>query len=96
MLSEYDGKDGRLVRLQTSGMVPVGVADNGALLVAAAVDYVYWDAAAADFAKRGDFGARRRVLLVAGNATQTARRALADSGWSLRTGLRAYRDAAAR
>ncbi|MFO1414178.1 MAG: hypothetical protein U1F10_09805 [Burkholderiales bacterium] len=96
MLADYDGKEGRPVRLQMSGMVPVAVADNGALIVAAGVDYVRWNEAAAEFLSRGDFSTKRRVLLVAGNVTPAARRALEDKGWTLRVGLRPYHQVSTR
>jgi hypothetical protein len=88
MLGQYDGKEGRLAKLRTSGMVPVGVADNGTLVAAAAIDYAYWDKAAAEFAQRKELKAKRRVLLLAGNASEQAIQGFSKEGWLLRSGLR--------
>ena len=88
MLGQYNGKEARLAKLQMSGIVPVGVADNGTLVIAAAIDYAWWDKAAAEFAQRKDLKGKRRVLLVAGIASERAKQEFAKSGWTLRTGLR--------
>ncbi len=89
MLGQYDGKEGRLTKLRMSGMVPVGVADDGTLVAAAAIDYAYWDKAAAEFAQRRELKAKRRVLLVAGAASERARHEFGLAGWTLRSGIRA-------
>jgi hypothetical protein len=89
MLGQYDGQEGRLTKLRMSGMVPVGVADDGTLVAAAAIDYAYWDKAAAEFAQRKELKAKRRVLLVAGAASERARREFGQAGWTLRSGIRA-------
>jgi hypothetical protein len=88
MLGQYDGKEARLTKLRMSGMVPVGVADDGTLVAAAAIDYAYWDKAAAEFAQRKELKAKRRVLLIAGAASEQARQAFGKKGWLLRSGLR--------
>ena len=72
-----------------SGMVPVGVAGDGTLVAAAAIDYAYWDKTAAEFAQRKELKAKRRVLLVAGSASDRAKQEFGKAGWRLRTGLRA-------
>jgi hypothetical protein len=88
MLGQYDGKEARLAKLRMSGMVPVGVAEDGTLVVAAAIDYAWWDQAAADFAQRKELKGKRRVLLVAGDASERARQEFGKAGWTLRSGLR--------
>jgi hypothetical protein len=88
MLGQYDGKEGRLTKLRMSGMVPVGIADDGTLVAAAAIDYAYWDKAAAEFAQRKELKGKRRLLLVAGIASDRAKQEFAQLGWMLRTGLR--------
>jgi len=88
MLGQYHGKDGPLAKLRMSGMVPVGVTGNGTLVIAAAIDYVFWDKTAAEFALRKELKAKQRTLLVAGVASERAKQELAKSGWTLRTGLR--------
>lgn len=84
MLGAYDGREGRLSKLAMSGMVPFGVTESGAVVAAVAIDYAYWDQAAADFAQRRDFKAKRKVLLVAGNASDAAHRAFDEKGWQVR------------
>jgi menaquinone-dependent protoporphyrinogen IX oxidase len=74
--------------LRMSGLVPVGIADYGTLLIAAAIDYAYWDKAAAEFAQRKELKGKRRLLLVAGIASDRAKQEFAQLGWMLRTGLR--------
>jgi hypothetical protein len=88
MLGQYQGKQSRLVKLRMSGMVPVGVADDATVVAAAAIDYAYWDKAAAEFAQRKELKQKRRVLLVAGAASERARKEFDKAGWMLRTGLR--------
>ena len=88
MLARYDAKEARLRTLQMSGMVPVGAADDGTLVIAAAVDYAYWNPAAAAFARRPELKAKRRVLLVAGDASEGVRRQFSKTGWTLQSGLR--------
>ena len=75
MLGQYQGKEGpRLTKLRMSGMVPVGIASDGTLVIAAAIDYAYWDKAAAEFAQRKELKGKRRILLVAGVASERAKR----------------------
>ncbi len=71
-----------------SGMVPLGVAGDGTLVIAAAIDHAYWDATAAEFGQREELAGKRRVLLVAGTASPRARQELERAGWTLRGGLR--------
>ena len=88
MLGQYQGKDARLAKLRMSGIVPVGIAENGTPVIAAAIDYAYWDKAAAEFAQRKELKAKRRVLLVTGIASNRAKQEFEKSGWVLRSGLR--------
>jgi hypothetical protein len=88
MLGQYQGKEVRLTKLRMSGMVPVGIAHDGTLVIAAAIDYAWWDMAAAEFVQRKELKGRRRVLLVAGVASDRAKQEFAQKGWMLRTGLR--------
>jgi hypothetical protein len=71
-----------------SGMVPVGVAQDGTMVIAAATDYVYWDETAAEFLHRKEFKGKSRVLLTAGDASERAQQEFGKGGWTLRTGLR--------
>jgi hypothetical protein len=88
MLGQYQGRESRLAKLRMSGMVPVGITNDGTLVIAAAIDYAYWDKAAAEFAQRKELKGKRRVLLVAGIASDRAKQEFAQKGWTLRTGLR--------
>jgi len=71
-----------------SGIVPVGIAEDGTPVIAAAIDYAYWDKAAAEFAQRKELKAKRRVLLVTGTASNRAKQEFGKAGWMLRSGLR--------
>lgn len=88
MLGQYDVKEARLAKLKMSGMVPVGVAADGTLVVAVAIDYASWNKAAAEFSQRKALQGKRRVLLVAGHASERARQEFSKAGWTLRSGLR--------
>jgi hypothetical protein len=88
MLGQYQGKDARLAKLRMTGMVPMGIAEDGTLVIAAAIDYAWWDKAAAEFAQRKELKGKRRVLLIAGNASDQAKQEFAKKGWTVRTGLR--------
>ena len=88
MLGQYQGKGARLTKIRMSGIVPVGVAEDGTPVIAAAIDYAWWDKAAAEFAQRKELKAKRRVLLVTGIASDRAMQEFETSGWVLRSGLR--------
>jgi hypothetical protein len=88
MLGQYNDKDSRLATLGMSGIVPVGFAGDGTLVISTAIDYAWWDKAAAEFAQRKDLKGKRRVLLVAGIASERAKQEFAKAGWTLHTGLR--------
>jgi hypothetical protein len=88
MLGEFQKKEAGLAKLRMSGMVPIGIASDGTLVAAAAVDYVYWDRTAAEFAQRKELKAKRRTLLVAGTVSDRAKQEFDKMGFSLRSGLR--------
>ena len=88
ILGQYQDKESRLVKLRMSGMVPVGIADDGTLVIAAAIDYAWWDSTAAEFAQRKELKGKRRILLIAGTASDRARQEFGKAGWVLRSGLR--------
>jgi hypothetical protein len=88
MLGQSQGKEARPAKLRMSGMVPVGIAADGTLVIAAAIDYAYWDKAAAEFAQRKELKGKRRILMIAGNASDRAKQEFAGKGWTVRTGLR--------
>lgn len=88
MLRAVHEKDGGLRRIRMSVMVPVGTKADGTPVVAAAVDYVYWDKVAAEFAQRKEVGGSRRVLLLAGKASVRATKELEAAAFTVRTGLR--------
>jgi len=88
MLGRFHEKEARLAKLRMSNMVPVGIEGDGTLVVAAAIDYAYWDKSAAEFAQRKELGGKRRVLLVAGGASNRAKQEFAKAGLTLRSGLR--------
>jgi hypothetical protein len=78
-----------LTKVRASGVVVIGTALAGDLVVAADLDYVWWNADAAEFAKRADLKAKHRTLLLAGGASAQAAKELALAKWEVRSGLRA-------
>jgi hypothetical protein len=88
MLTRFNENEGPLVKLRMSNMVPVGVREDGTLVIAVAIDYAWWDKAAAEFAQRKELKGKRRMLLVAGIASDRAKQEFGKAGWMLRSGLR--------
>ena len=88
MLGRYHATEGRLTKISMTNLVPVGIASDGTLVAAAAIDYAYWDKTAAEFAQRKEIGGKQRVLLVAGNASNRAKQEFAKAGLTLRADLR--------
>lgn len=70
-----------------SGIVAVGSAADGELVVATDLDYVWWNAEAAEFAARADLAAKRRTLLVSGAVSGRATEELGRARWSVRSGF---------
>ncbi len=81
-------RDAPLATVRMSGIVAVGKSRDGELVVATDLDYVWWNAEAAEFAVRTDLAARHRVLLVSGSASTRAVEELGRKHWDVRTGLR--------
>ena len=88
MLGRYHQKEARLTKLSMSNMVPVGIKEDETLVAAAAIDYAYWDKMAAEFAQRKELKGRRRVLLIAGIASERAKQEFDKAGFTLQSGLR--------
>ncbi len=89
LLATYHQKQGKLSRIRMSDLVPVGVASDGRVIAAVAIDYATWDKDAQAFSQRKDTTARNRTLLVAGKVSPKARQALENAGWKVEAGLRA-------
>ena len=88
MLGRYHQKEARLTKLSMSNMVPVGIKEDETLVAAAAIDYAYWDKMAAEFAQRKELKGKRRVLLIAGIASERAKQEFDKAGFTLQSGLR--------
>ena len=88
MLAAHHQKEGRFARLRMSNLVPVGVAQDGSVVAAVAIDYGTWDDDAAAFAGRKELAAKARTLLVAGQVSPRAKQELEKAGWKVRAGLR--------
>jgi hypothetical protein len=88
MLGEFQKKDYGVAKLRMSGMVPLGIAGDRTLVAAAAIDYAYWDETAAEFAQSKELKAKRRILLVAGAASERTRQEFEKAGWVVRSELR--------
>jgi hypothetical protein len=88
MLVAYSEKDARFTSLRMSKLVPVGVTADGTAVAGVAIDYAYWDKGAAEFAQRKDAEGKKKVLLIAGAASDLANAELTKAGFTVRTGMR--------
>jgi len=88
MLVRYHEQAAKFKSVRMNNMVPVGITDDGTPVAAAAIDYAYWSAAAAEFAQRKDFGARPAVLLISGKASNRAKQELEKAGFAIGSGKR--------
>lgn len=77
-----------LSKVRMNGIIAVGVAADDKLVVAADLDYVWWNREAAEFAARADLAAKRRTLLVSGALSPRAVDELTRARWDVRAGLR--------
>ncbi|MFO1304825.1 MAG: hypothetical protein U1F54_13915 [Burkholderiales bacterium] len=75
-------------KVRTSGVVVVGEKARGEIVVAADLDYLWWNADSAAFAARSDVKAKKRTLLVSGAASEKAAQELERARWDVRTRLR--------
>jgi hypothetical protein len=89
MLAAHHKKEGRLVAIRMSNLVPAGVATDGRVIVALAIDYGTWDKDAAAFTQRKELAAKGRTLLVAGKLSPRAKQELEKAGWTIKAGQRA-------
>ena len=81
-------KEGRLARIRMSNLVPVGVAADGRVIAAVAIDYATWDKDTEAFAQRKELAAKSRTLLVAGKVSPQAKQGLEKAGWTVKDKLR--------
>jgi hypothetical protein len=88
MLAQHHRETAPLDKIRMSGVVAVGTARDGTAVVAADVDYVWWNAEAKEFSGRADLASRRRMLLVSGIVSPRAEEALARERWDVRSRLR--------
>ncbi|MCC6868078.1 MAG: hypothetical protein IT522_04585 [Burkholderiales bacterium] len=88
MLAQYQHDVAPLAKIRMSGIVAVGSAAKGELVVATDLDYIGWNAEAAQFAARTDLAAKQRTLLVSGAVSPRATGELASAHWAVRSGLR--------
>lgn len=89
LLATHHQKAEKITKLSMSNLVPVGVAADGAVIAAAAIDYGTWDQDAAAFARRKELAGKSRTLLVAGKLSDRGKQELEKAGWKVKTGLRA-------
>ena len=88
MLATYHQKEQKLAKIQMSNLVPVGVAADGGLVAAVAIDYGSWDADAAAFATRKELAVKSRTLLLAGTLSDRAKQEIEKAGWTVKTDRR--------
>ncbi|MEP6941630.1 MAG: hypothetical protein ABI981_01765 [Betaproteobacteria bacterium] len=80
-LAVHQSSTGRFKSITASGVLVAGVALSGERVVAADLDYVWWNAQAAEFARRPGITERRKLVLVTGRVDEDARRGLERAGW---------------
>lgn len=88
-LAKRDGSGEPITSIAMSGVVATGSTARGERVVAADLDYVWWNAQAAEFAARSDLAAKRRTLMLTGKVSDRARQELARSGWNVVSEVRA-------
>ncbi|MGH8619522.1 MAG: hypothetical protein ACREUW_17680 [Burkholderiales bacterium] len=88
MLVTYSEKEARFTSLRMSRLVPVGITADGTAVAGAAIDYAWWDKGAAEFTQRKGAEGKKKVLLIAGAASERANAELTRAGFTVRTGLR--------
>jgi hypothetical protein len=89
MLADHHAKAGKLASIRMSNLVPAGIAPDGHVIAAVAIDYGTWDKDAAAFGQRKEMAGKSRTLLVAGKLSPRAKQAFEKAGWTVKTGLRA-------
>jgi hypothetical protein len=88
MLARHHKNAAPLSAIRMSGIVAIGSITDDDLVVATDLDYVWWNAEAAEFSTRADLAAKRRTLLVSGSASKRAVEELERARWDVRVGLR--------
>jgi hypothetical protein len=88
MLAQHHESVAPLDQIRMTEIVAVGKARDGTVVVAADLDYLWWNAETKEFAARADLAAKRRVLLLSGVVSPTAQEALAGERWEVRSRLR--------
>jgi hypothetical protein len=88
MLAQQHQDAAPLSKIWMNGIAAVGKARDGKTIVAADIDYLWWNAEAKAFAARADLVAKRRLLLVSGIVSPTAEEALTRERWEVRSRLR--------
>lgn len=88
MLTIHHQKEGKFVGIRMSNLVPVGVAADGGIVVAAAIDYGVWDNGTSAFAQRKDLNVPNKTLLVAGKLSPQAQQAIRKAGWVVNSSIR--------
>ena len=80
-LAAHQSTRERFNAITASGVLAVGTTTRGERVVAADLDYVWWNATAAEFARRPGLSEKRKTLLVTGAVDDDARRGLERTGW---------------
>ena len=83
LLAQYGRTSALIVKVRSINNVIAGETRDGRLVIPVAVDYVAWTQVVNDFAGRPDLKGASRQLLIAGTATERAKRELAARGWTV-------------
>jgi hypothetical protein len=85
ILARYHETVGPIAKLVGRGMV-IGYTRTGAVVVAAAVDYLSWTQRVSNFARRPDLKAKERSVWLTGKTSPRAKEEFQALGWTLHEG----------
>ena len=83
LLADHHRRVAPLAELRLSSPLVVASRQDGGLVAALSVDYLFWNAAAAELLARPELKSARRVFMVSGRTSLRARQELERAGWEL-------------
>lgn len=83
LLGEHHRRGVALAELRLSAPLVVAVRQDGGLAAAISVDYLFWNAAAAELLARPELQGARRTLLVSGRVSARTRQEMQRAGWEV-------------
>lgn len=84
LLTAYDKRVASLSSVESRGLLAVGLAPDGTLVVPVPVDCLAWTGRLVEFGSRSDLHETQHEILITGIVTPRARHELSVRGWKLR------------